>query len=407
MLGKSLEGYSPRMVEVPNPRATDSELRYRRLFEAARDGILIVDPITRKIIDVNPFLEELLSYSRDEILGKELFEVGLLGDEDASKNAFWELQTRGFIRYEDLPLKTKTGESVAVEFVSNIYREGDRDVIQCNVRDITERKRVEDALFQAGIQLAQHADNLESLVQKRTDALTLSTEKLEKSNAHLETFVQTVAHDLRAPLRTMSGFSSILVERYAAILDEDGKRCARFIDEASQRMSQMLNGLMEFSRLSQQEIRLAPISLGNVVEYVLDGLAIEIRETGAVIERAGPWPMVLAHAATLRQVLINLITNAMKFIEGKPPRIRLRTEKISIWRTRIWVEDNGIGIDPKFHESVFTIFNRLHTAAFPGTGMGLAIVRKGADRMGGCAGVESIPGEGARFWIELGTAPGG
>jgi light-regulated signal transduction histidine kinase (bacteriophytochrome) len=232
-------------------------------------------------------------------------------------------------------------------------------------------------------------------------------ETLEKSNAHLETFVQTVAHDLRAPLRTMSGFSNILVERYAAVLDEDGKRFVRFIDAASQRMSQMLNGLMEFSHLSQHEIRLSPMSLGSVVEYVLDGLGVEIRDTGAVIERAGPWPMVLAHAATLQQVLLNLIANALKFVEGKVPHVRLRTEKMSVWTTRIWVEDNGIGIDPKFHESVFTIFNRLHTAAFPGTGMGLAIVRKGAERMGGCAGVESTPGEGARFWIELSTAPGG
>jgi PAS domain S-box-containing protein len=394
------------MVGVQHSGATDSELRYRRLFEAARDGILIVDPVTCKIIDVNPFLEELLDYDRDEILGKELYEVGLLGDEDASKNAFRELQVHGYIRYDDLPLKTKTGRSVAVEFVSNLYREGDHDVIQCNIRDITERKRLENALRDAGVQLAEHADKLESLVKKRTDALILITAKLEKSNDHLETFVQTVAHDLRAPLRTLSGFSGMLLERYATVLDEDGRRFTRFIDAASQRMGQMLNGLMEFSHLGQHEVSLCPMSLGSAVEYVLDGLLVEIRETGAVIERVGPWPVVLAHAATLQQVLLNLITNALKYVDGKAPVVRLRTEKMSVWTTRIWVEDNGIGIDPQFHESVFTIFNRLHTSAFPGTGVGLAIVRKGAERMGGCAGVESTPGDGARFWIELKTAPG-
>jgi len=391
---------------MQHSNATDSELRYRRLFEAARDGILIVDPATRKIVDVNPFLEELLSYDRDEILGKELYQVGLLGDENASKKAFRELQMSGYIRYDDLPLKTKTGKIVAVEFVSNIYREGDHDVIQCNVRDVTERKRLEDALFQAGVQLTERADKLEVLVKERTEALAASTAKLEKSNADLETFVQTVAHDLRAPLRTMSGFSGMLLERYAAVLDEDGRRFVRFIDTASQKMGQMLNGLMEFSHLSQRDVRLRPMSLGTVVDYVLEGLVAEIRETGAVIAREGPWPVVLAHAETLQQMLLNLITNALKYVDGTAPVVRLRAEQRSVSTTRLWVEDNGIGIDPKFHESIFTIFNRLHTSAFPGTGVGLAIVRKGAERMGGCAGVESTPGEGARFWIELGTAPG-
>jgi PAS domain S-box-containing protein len=123
-----------------------SELRYRRLFEAARDGILIVDPATRQIIDVNPFLEEFLGYTREEFLGKELFEIGLLKDTDASQAAFRELQTAGYIRYEDLPLKTKDGRRVDVEFVSNLYQEGDQQVIQCNIRDITARKRTDDTL---------------------------------------------------------------------------------------------------------------------------------------------------------------------------------------------------------------------------------------------------------------------
>ena len=123
-----------------------SEVRYRRLFEAARDGILVLDPDTRKITDANPFMVELLGYPRDELSGKELWEIGLLKDEEASQVAFRELKEHGYIRYEDLPLQTKGGVKREVEFVSNIYGENGRQVIQCNIRDITERKRAEHSL---------------------------------------------------------------------------------------------------------------------------------------------------------------------------------------------------------------------------------------------------------------------
>lgn len=118
-----------------------SELRYRRLFEAAKDGVLIIDPSTRKIVDANPFMTELLGYSREELLGKELYEIGLLKDEETNRTAFQELQEKHFTRYENLPLKTKTGEHRNVEVVGNLYREGDENIVQCNIRDMAGRKR--------------------------------------------------------------------------------------------------------------------------------------------------------------------------------------------------------------------------------------------------------------------------
>jgi len=123
-----------------------SERRYRRLFEAAQDGILVLDPATRKITDVNPFMSEFLGYSREEFLGTELWEIGLLKDEQASREAFLELKEKGFIRYDDLPLKTKGGAQREVEFVSNRYAENGHDVIQCNIRDVTERRHSMEAL---------------------------------------------------------------------------------------------------------------------------------------------------------------------------------------------------------------------------------------------------------------------
>jgi len=123
-----------------------SEIRYRRLFEAAHDGVLILDSVSRKIIDANPFMVHLLGYPREELLGKELWEIGLLKDEQASHAAFRELQAKGQVRYEDLPLESKSGDRREVEIVANRYDEGGTQVIQCNIRDITERKRTEEVL---------------------------------------------------------------------------------------------------------------------------------------------------------------------------------------------------------------------------------------------------------------------
>ena len=123
-----------------------SEIRYRRLFESAKDGILILDAETGQIEDANPFMSELLGYPREQLLGKQLWEIGLFQDIEESKAAFRELQANGYIRYEDLPLESKDGGRREVEFISNAYPVGDRMSIQCNIRDITERKRLERQL---------------------------------------------------------------------------------------------------------------------------------------------------------------------------------------------------------------------------------------------------------------------
>jgi len=375
-----------------------SELRYRRLFEAAHDGILIVDPETRQIIDVNPYLVKFLGYAYEDFIGKELFEIGLLKDEAASQAAFRELQATGYIRYDNLPLETKDGRRVEVEFVSNIYNEGDQQVIQCNIRDISARRKVEVALSDAKERQTQRNAELESIVNHRTAELRLS-------NAQLETFVYSIAHDLRAPLRAMQGFAQLLVQDHAKNLNEEGRNYANFINTAAQTMDRLLADLLAFSHISQQRIELVPVALETAVQDALSGCEQEILESHARVENIPPWPTVLAHAATLRQVLVNLIGNAVKFVASKTPLVRLRSEERPGGIVRIWVEDNGIGIPAEFHERIFQVFQRLHTTVYAGTGIGLAIVQKGVERMGGRVGLESAPGEGSKFWIELSQAP--
>jgi len=225
-----------------------SEIRYRRLFEAARDGILMLDPKTRKITDANPFMSELLGYSHEELLGKELWEIGLLKDEEESRAAFRELQENHFIRYEGLPLQSKSGVRRDVEFVSNIYNEDGRDVIQCNIRDITERKQVQDEVRELSGHLLRSRDeerrrigrelhdsttqelaavsvNLD-LVQQRNAGRDVTTDNLlADSQAIIEQSqreLRTLAYQLHPPLLDELGLAGAVQEYAAGFAERSG-----------------------------------------------------------------------------------------------------------------------------------------------------------------------------------------
>jgi PAS domain S-box-containing protein len=268
-----------------------------------------------------------------------------------------------------------------------------REWIGC-VTDVHDRRKAEMALAHAQEQLADRAGQLEEAVSERTGELTAT-------NKQLEAFVYSIAHDLRAPLRSMQGFSAILVEEESAGLSKRGCDFANRINRSAQFMDALLQDLLAFSRIAQQRIELASVNLESGVQSVLSRLEKEIQDKNARITNVGPWPTVLAREPTLGQVLFNLISNALKFARpDTPPLIRLRAEEQDRF-VRVWVEDNGIGIAPDYQEQIFRLFIRLHGQKYPGTGIGLAIVQKSVERMGGRVGVESTPGEGTRFWFEL------
>jgi len=264
------------------------------------------------------------------------------------------------------------------------------------LRERAERETAHRRSMEAEVRMVN--EQLEGRVKRRTA-------ELEESIKELHAFTYSIAHDLRAPLRHIHGFTQLLLESPDA---KASAEFARLILAASEGMDVLIMDLLTYSRLTLEEIVVEPISLSEVFVQVKANMQEELREHKAHLEIEEPLPRVLAHKTTLIQAISNMIANAVKFMApGVEPRIAVKAERRN-GTTRLWIEDNGIGIAPEHQERIFGIFQRLHRVEnFAGTGIGLAIVRRAMERMKGRAGVESEPGKGSRFWIELETAEEG
>ncbi|HWF18154.1 MAG TPA: ATP-binding protein [Verrucomicrobiae bacterium] len=257
--------------------------------------------------------------------------------------------------------------------------------INALVLDITER---EDAL-------RDYAEELERRVAERTATLQESVQSLEGVLYH-------VAHDLRAPLRAMQGLTTLLLEEYATRFDDEGRDYAARIVTAASRMDALIRDLLAYGRLGHVDLPLQKVDLEKLMKFALDALCDEVAERGAQIEIQHPLPPVHANELVLQQIVLNLLSNALKFVApGVAPRVRIWPET-SNDKIRLWMQDNGIGIGTEHQQRIFRVFERLHRSEdYPGTGIGLAIVYKGMERMGGSVGVQSQPGAGSRFWLEF------
>ncbi len=241
--------------------------------------------------------------------------------------------------------------------------------------------------------LRAYATTLEQTVRERTASLELA-------NSQLEAFAYSVSHDLRAPLRGMHGLAHALLEDYAADLDARARDYAERIVAEATHLDKLIQDLLAYSRLTRIDVALDTVDVREVVEAALHNLDDDIRHQHASIEIEPNLPRLRANRAVLVQVLTNLISNAIKF-GGADPIVRVRAQQDN-GVARVWVEDHGIGIDPRHHERIFRAFERLHgVEEYPGTGIGLAIVLKGIERLGGRVGVESREGHGSQFWFEL------
>ncbi len=260
-------------------------------------------------------------------------------------------------------------------------------------------RRAYAELADARAALRRHADNLENEVRLRTA-------RLEEVNAELEAFTYSASHDLRVPLHHIHGFSEAILEDPATRLSPDSQANMRLIVAATARMDTLVIDLLAYSRMSRGEFSIAPTSIDEVLMEVLLHLRASIQSRDAEVRVERPLPVVPADRVGLHQVLANLVANALKFVApGQKPLVTIRAEQRGA-RVRLWVEDRGIGIDPRHHAAIFKMFHRLHgNRDYEGTGIGLSLVKKAMARMGGECGVESSPGQGSRFWLEFQPSP--
>lgn len=262
--------------------------------------------------------------------------------------------------------------------------------------DITEQKQAAAELVRARDALARANADLEKKIEERTA-------RLRETVADLEHFSYTLTHDLRAPLRAMHGFGDLLSRRYDQELDPAGRDYLRRIIQAAARMDQLITDALNYSKVVQAEFPLAPVDPAALLRDMIESYP-EFQPPRAEILLAGELPRVWANRAGLTQCFSNLLSNAVKFVApGLTPCVRVRAE-LRAGRVRLWFEDNGIGISPEQQRRIFGMFQRLSTA-YPGTGVGLALVQKVVERMRGEVGVESAEGAGSRFWVEFAPAP--
>jgi signal transduction histidine kinase len=248
-------------------------------------------------------------------------------------------------------------------------------------------------------QLRQHAAQLELTVSERTA-------KLRETVHELEAFSYSIAHDMRAPLRAMQGFANMLQEEYAQELEGEGCEYLRRISASAHRLDRLIQDVLDYSKIVRAELPVEQVETENFLRDIIQSYP-NLQPPEAEITLATPLPSVRANPAALTQVVSNLLGNAVKFVQpGVKPRVRIWAERARSGDeqryVRLWFEDNGIGIRKEAQERIFSMFQRLNPPGqYEGTGIGLTIVRKAVERMGGKVGVESEANQGSRFWIEL------
>ncbi len=384
---ETIEEYSRTLEQKVEERTKElktSELQYRRLFESATDGILILDFESGAIHDINPSLSGMIGYPKEEITGKMLWEIIFFKDLIDSKTFFKGLRENEFVKHEDLSLKTRTGQYVDVEFVSNVYFEGAQKAIQCNFRDISERKQAEN--------------------------LRLEKESAEAANRAKSEFLSHMSHEIRTPMNAIIGFSEILV---TSLEGEEERSQVEIILNNANKLIRIINDILDLSKIEAGELKIepSPVNINSIVKDIQNMFFNKTNEKGIsfLVERGnGIPPVLILDELRIRQILINLIDNAFKFTNEGTVKLSLDqssrpgiTDKIKL---TIAVEDTGIGIPPEQQNLIFEAFKQQqgqNTKTYGGTGLGLTITKKLVEMMKGVITVSSTPGQGSALTVIL------
>ncbi len=339
-------------------------------------------------------------YDRRELLSGELDFASLIHPEDKARIvaevAAYLVDGPDEYRQE-YRLRTADGRWIWVDDRTWLARGGDGRVTTISgvLLDISQQKQTEDALQASEDALRRINAGLEARVAERTA-------QLQVLNEELESFSYSVSHDLKAPLRGIDGYSQILLDDYGSALDDEGRTLIANVRRGVAQMHVLIEDLLAYSRMERQVLESRAVELAGLVDNLLAGRAREIAAAGMVVHNSVPALSVQADRDGLALVVRNLLENALKFSRNsKSPRIDIGAREEAD-KVLFWVRDNGVGFDMKYHHRVFEMFQRLHRAEdYPGTGVGLALVRKAMQRMGGRVWAESSPGQGACFFLEL------
>ncbi|HWQ90629.1 MAG TPA: MASE3 domain-containing protein [Clostridia bacterium] len=350
-----------------------NEERFRTLAAASFEGVVMVEH--GRLVDANPQLAQMLGYPREALMGRH---VRTFFPPEKADQYVRELETGGH-DVQEHELVRADDSILTVEIRNQTVDLQARQVRMAVIRDITDRKQFE-------VRLAR-------LVDERTRSLQETTKQLND-------FCYSLAHDLKAPIRSQVAYATLLLTEHQQALGDEGRLYATRIKESAERQGRLVDDLLAHVSLGRTELPLQPVLLSQVIEAAASDLRAETARARVQTSDLGVW--VLANVSSLHLVVLNLLSNALKFVpRGQEPEVR-------IWAApgdtcvRLWVQDNGIGIRPDLQDRIFGVFERLHSQEeYPGTGIGLAIVQRAVERMGGRVGLESELGKGSRFWVEL------
>lgn len=383
-----LRGFAKILRDVTANKALEEALQardehFRAIFAQAPIGMVLTG-LEGRVRQVNGAFCTLTGFGEKDLVGREL--VSLFDPEEAGPariQADELLEGRRVSTLVERRLARRDGTTVWVQNSGALLRDGHGHPLSFV------------DLFQDISLLKMSAFELGALVDQRTSALHDKTKQMEA-------FCYTVAHDLRAPLRAISGYAEFLRSDYGVVLPADGLDFVRRIEASAARLDRLINDLLGYTRVQQVPLIQEDVDLAEVVNRVVDQMRRDGDLWDANIVVEAPLGRVRADRVTLEHVFVNLLSNAVKFRrEDAAPEVKIRSEELE-GRLRVWVEDNGIGIDPRFKDRAFGMFERLHPERkIPGTGVGLAIVATAMERLGGGRGMEPNHPHGSRFWLDF------